>query len=72
MAEAAAQESGAADGQSLPTTFAPPSPPSRDMKGIQDGIANTPEKQRHYLEIVYNKSVDSGEAGPEYVRFLGV
>ena len=27
------------------------------VEGIQDGIANTPEKQRHYLEIVYNKSV---------------
>ncbi len=27
------------------------------VEGIQDGIANTPEKQRHYLDIVYNKSV---------------
>ena len=27
------------------------------VEGIQDSIANTPEKQRHYLEIVYNKSV---------------
>ena len=27
------------------------------VEGIQDGIANTPEKQRHYLEIVYNISV---------------
>lgn len=26
------------------------------VEGIQDGIANTPEKQRHYLEIIYNKS----------------
>ena len=25
--------------------------------GIQDGIANTPEKQRHYLDIIYNKSL---------------
>ena len=27
------------------------------VEGIQDGIAATPEKQRHYLDIVYNKSV---------------
>lgn len=27
------------------------------VEGIQDGIANTPEKQHHYLDIVYNKSV---------------
>lgn len=27
------------------------------VEGIQDGIANTPEKQRHYLEIIYNKSL---------------
>lgn len=27
------------------------------MEGIQDGIANTPEKQRHYLDIIYNKSL---------------
>ena len=27
------------------------------VEGIQDGIANTPEKQRHYLDIVYSKSL---------------
>ena len=27
------------------------------VEGIQDGIANTPEKQRHYLDIIYNKSL---------------
>ena len=27
------------------------------VEGIRDGIAATPEKQRHYLDIVYNKSV---------------
>lgn len=27
------------------------------VEGIQDGIANTPEKQAHYLQIIYNKSV---------------
>lgn len=27
------------------------------VEGIQDGIANTPEKQRHYLDIVYHKSL---------------
>lgn len=27
------------------------------VEGIQDGIASTPEMQRHYLDIVYNKSV---------------
>ncbi len=27
------------------------------VEGIQDGIANTPEKERHYLEIIYNKSL---------------
>lgn len=27
------------------------------VEGIQDGIANTPEKQKHYLDIVYNKSL---------------
>lgn len=27
------------------------------VEGIQDVIANTPEKQAHYLQIIYNKSV---------------
>ena len=27
------------------------------VEGIQDGIANTPEKQAYYLQIIYNKSV---------------
>lgn len=27
------------------------------VEGIQDGIANTPEKQKHYLDIVYSKSL---------------
>lgn len=26
------------------------------VEGIRDGIANTPEKQAHYLDIIYNKS----------------
>lgn len=27
------------------------------VEGIQDGIANTPEKEKHYLDIVYSKSL---------------
>ena len=27
------------------------------VEGIQDGIANTPEKQAHYLDIVYSKTL---------------
>ena len=27
------------------------------VEGIQDGVANTPEKQAHYLDIVYTKSL---------------
>ena len=27
------------------------------VEGIQDGIASTPEKEKHYLDIVYNKSL---------------
>lgn len=27
------------------------------VEGIRDGIANTPEKQKHYLDIIYNKSL---------------
>lgn len=27
------------------------------VEGLRDGIANTPEKQEHYLDIIYNKSL---------------
>ncbi len=51
MAEAAAQESGAADGQS-PHDLRTPITAIKGYEGDSGRIANTPEKQRHYLEIV--------------------
>ena len=62
---------GAADGNLSHDLRTPITAIKGYVEGIQGGIANTPEKQRHYLEIVYNKSVIL-RGWSEYVRFLGV